>query len=189
MTGENQIPGPISFNPFKHHRNYIMELLDNLTQPELKTLLLSVNDNYIDIYTGHLSTEAICLAVLAFLEENMVPDEIAFKNWIAASGGYRLVKLKDQSEWIIRKGNEKEKFIHLHPAKTGSHSIRFKGSTLKTIYQLKIGFPEKFYTPSLELINRARIEIGLSPIKKLEPGKGILKCYELLFWSKRKGNL
>lgn len=39
-------------------------------------------------------------------------------------------------------------------------------------------FPESL---SLEKVNRTRMQIGLSPMKKLDRNKGILKCYEIFF--------
>jgi hypothetical protein len=56
--------------------------------------------------------------------------------------------------------------------------MRFKGSTLKTVYLLKTISPE---IPSLEKVNSIRKQIGLSPVKKLERSKGILNCYEKFF--------
>jgi len=36
-------------------------------------------------------------------------------------------------------------------------------------------------SPTLEMVNRVRNQIGLSPVKKLERNKGILGCYEKFF--------
>jgi len=89
--------------------------------------------------------------------------------------------LEDESEWVLRKSNEDERYIHLHPARTGHLSMRFKGSTLKTVWMLKSSFPGPQQTPSLEKVNRVRIQIGLSPVKKLDPNQGIMKCFNLFF--------
>ncbi|MCX6237299.1 MAG: hypothetical protein NTY07_07025, partial [Bacteroidia bacterium] len=37
-------------------------------------------------------------------------------------------------------------------------------------------------TLTLEKVNRVRMQVGLSPVKKLERNKGILKCYEKFFY-------
>jgi hypothetical protein len=34
---------------------------------------------------------------------------------------------------------------------------------------------------TLEKVNQARLQVGLSPIKKLDRNKGILACFEKLF--------
>jgi len=62
--------------------------------------------------------------------------------------------------------------------------IRFKGSTLKTVFMLKSSSPGSQGPPSLVEVNRARIQIGLSPLKKLGRNKSIRRCYErFLFMS------
>jgi len=57
-------------------------------------------------------------------------------------------------------------------------TMRFKGSTLKTVYLLKVGLKGFRETPSVENVNRVRVRTNLSPVKRLEPGKGILYCWE-----------
>jgi hypothetical protein len=181
MSEEIQIPVPIFFNPYKHHRNFILELLETSSLPEIKNLLVSVCDNYIDIYTGNYTPKMICNEMLDRLGKDLSSDKGKFETWLAENNGFRVVKLGDESEWIVRKGSDDARFIHLHPAKTGQHTIRFKGSSLKTIYQFKMEFPDKKSPFELDLVNKARKKSNLPPIKKLEPGKGILRCWELFF--------
>ena len=180
MAGEIQILIPVTFNPLKHHRNTILKFLEKATLEEMKELSDSICSNYIDVYTGELTPELICNAVIDTLKSNRIFQEENFNRWILETKGYRQLKLNDQSEWIIRKGNEPGRYIHIHPSKTGPFTLRFKGSTLKTVYRLKMEYPLKKHL-SLENINRARIDIALSPIKKPEPGKGIVKCWEVFF--------
>jgi hypothetical protein len=181
MAGEIQIPIPVNFNPYKHHRNFILKFLEKASFSDLKNLTDSVCDNYIDIYTGNLAPKVICIKVADYLKSKQLYNEVDFKIWISFANEYRQIKLEDQSKWIIRKGNETERYIHIHPAKTGPFSFRFKGSTLKTIYRLKLEFANEQHNLSLEEVNRARTDIGLSPIKKLEYGKGIMKCWNVFF--------
>jgi len=104
-----------------------------------------------------------------------------FETRVASNNGYRQIILKDQSKWIVRKSDETERYIHLHPARSGPFNVRFKGSTLKTVIQLKschTGFQKTF---TLENVNLIRMQIGLSPVKKLESSKGILNCYQKFF--------
>lgn len=181
MTGETDIPLPVLFNPFKHHRSYIERVLKEASPGTIISLLEPVCNNYTDIYTGGMTPKAIGNEVIHMLRSKQVLQEDHFTKWIASKNGYQHIKLKDQSEWIVRRSDETDRYIHLHPARTGAHTVRFKGSTLKTIYRLKAGSADFQELPSLEEVNRTRIEIALSPVKKLEPGKGILKCYEKFF--------
>lgn len=59
--------------------------------------------------------------------------------------------------------------------------VRFKGSTLKTVFMMKTMKDSTEDSRSLENVNRIRIQIGLSPVKKLEKGRCILNCFELFF--------
>ena len=181
MIEEPDIPIPVRFNPFKHHRNYILSILESASPEVIIGLVDPVCNNYIDIYTGPITPEAIGNAVIDILKSKKVllPDD--FRRWVDSKNGYQQIKLEDRSEWIVRKSNEAERYIHLHPAREGPFTIRFKGSTLKTAFLLKTGSKDFQETLSLEKVNRVRMQIGLSPVKKLERSKGILNCYEKFF--------
>lgn len=169
---------PVRFNPLKHHLNYLMGFVKSASPETIIAQLDSICNNYIDIYTGTITPAAISNSVISILKSIQALDANAFIHWVATKNGYRQITLEDRSEWIVRKSNEAERYIHLHPARTGPFTIRFKGSTLKTVYLLKTISPE---IPSLEKVNSIRKQIGLSPVKKLERSKGILNCYEKFF--------
>lgn len=181
MDEETDMPIPVRFNPFKHHRNYILGILKGVSPEVIIRLLDPICNNYIDIYTGTMRPEAIGSEVISILKINrtFLPDD--FISWVTSGNGYRLARLKDQSAWIVRKSDETERYIHIHPARTSPFTIRFKGSTLKTVYQLKISYAGLQENLSLEKVNQVRLVIGLSSIKKLERSKGILNCYETFF--------
>lgn len=181
MADETDIRLPVRFNSFKHHRNYILSILDGAAPEEIIGLLDPVCNNYIDIYTGIMTPDDICKAVIDFLKSNHVFQSDDFTRWVSSKKGYRQIQLEDRSEWIVRKGIDDERYIHIHPTRTGPFTIRFKGSTLKTVYLMKTiisGFRE---TLSLEMVNLSRNQIGLPPVKKLDRNKGILKCYGKFF--------
>lgn len=181
MTEEIDIPLPLRFNPFKHHRNYLLSLLEK-TDPELITRLLHpICNNYVDLYTGEMSPEAISHAVTDFLRETQVLQENDFTRWVNLHNGYQQIKMEDQSVWVVRKSEQKDRYIHLHPSRTGPLSVRLKGSVFKTICQLKSCFPNHPPTFSLEQANLARQQVGLSPVKKIDQGKGILKSFDTFF--------
>lgn len=181
MADETDIPIPVRFNPFKHHRNYILRVLESATPESIINLLDPVCNNYIDIYTGAMNPEAICNAVIEILKSKQAFQPDDFTRWVDSKNGYRKITLEDRSEWVVRKSNEAERYIHLHPARKGLFTIRFKGSTLKTAYLLKTSFPDLQESLSLGKVNRIRIALGLSPVKKLERNKGIVNCYEKFF--------
>jgi len=185
MADEADIALPVRFNPFKHHRNYILGILGCAAPEDIISLLDPVCNNYIDIYTGMMTPEAIVNDVIHVLKSKQVFQVNDFTRWVASKDGYQQIQLEDQSDWIIRKGELAERYIHIHPNRKGTFTIRFKGSSLKTIYLLKTCFADFPESLSLEKVNRIRMQIGLSPVKKLERNKGILKCYEEFFNLKR----
>jgi hypothetical protein len=181
MAHENDIPIPIRFNPFKHHRNYILEILNDAAPELIISLLDPLCNNYIDIYTGPMTPQAIGLAIIDVLKSNQAFENGDFSRWIDSKSGYRQIRLDDRSEWVVRKSVEAERYIHIHPAHTGRNTIRFKGSTLKTAYLLKSLFSDPQESHSLEKVNRVRLQIGLSPVKKLDRNRGILNCFDKFF--------
>lgn len=172
---------PIRFNPLKHHRNYILKVLQENEPEKIRNLLEPICNNYIDIYTGTLTPEEIVAQVAGSLESMNKLSGSAFREWVGETNGYRLIGLTDGSQWIVRESPERDKYIHLHPARTGCLSCRFKGSTLKMALLLKTMDPSAKPILSLEKVNLARTQIGLSPVKKLERGKGILNCLARFF--------
>lgn len=181
MAIDPDIPVPLKFNPLKHHRNFILQTLQGSSTEKIVQLLDPICNNYIDIYTGILTPNEIGLEVLEILKSKQVLLQEDFEQWIDATDEFRKVTICDGSQWLLRKSAGTERYIHLHPARTGKFSYRFKGSTLKTIFMLKAALTGPEQTLSLENVNRIRLQVGLSPVKKLENGKGILNCYDKFF--------
>jgi hypothetical protein len=181
MSKEGDISFPVRFSPIKHHRNYILNILTNSSPETIVSLLDPVCNNYIDIYTGLMTPHEICLAIIDVLRSNQVFEKADFIRWVDSKNGYRQITLEDQSEWVVRKSVESDCYIHLHPARGGKHTVRFKGSTLKTACLLKSMFSGRKELLSLETVNLVRLKIGLSPVKRLDRSKGILNCLDKFF--------
>jgi hypothetical protein len=176
---------PIRFNPLKHHRNYILKAIKENKLKQIIEFLDSVCNNYIDIYTGNLSVEEIENLAFQILKSGGVLNIREFSEWVNAGKGYRQIKLQNDSEWILRKSEDPEKCIHLHPARTGLYSFRLKASTFKTVLMIKTQeLSAKNNQLTLDKVNQIRIQIGLSSAKKLERGRGILNCLESFFVQK-----
>lgn len=144
-------------------------------------MLEPICNNYIDIYTGDLAPEEIGGQVIGILESMNKLSKSDFRKWVGETNGYRQIQLTDGSEWIVRESMESDQYIHLHPSRTGKFSYRFKGSTLKTVLLMKTMDNSEKNVISLENVNRVRLLAGLSPVKKLEKGRGILNCYMKFF--------
>jgi hypothetical protein len=181
MADTTDIPLPIRFNPFKHHLNYALGIVDGLSPGEIAGMLDPVCNNYIDIYTGAMTPGDIGDAVVFLLKSKKALGFAAFTGWVGKNKGYRKIKLDDESEWVVRISNDAERYIHLHPARTGRFTMRFKGSTLKTVYLLRADYKGTGEEIPVEKVNEARVRAGLSPVKRLEQGRGILNCWEKFF--------
>lgn len=181
MNSHDDISLPVLFNPFKHHRGYILELLGAASPELVARLLETVNNNYVDIYYGSLSPQAISQAVIDILKKRQVLQVDDFTPWVDSNNGYQLLTLEDRSEWIVRRSNIADRYIHLHPSRTGAYSIRFKGSSLKTVYLLNAYSIHSVDAISLELVNRVRKQVGLSPVKNRNRSHGIVHCFEKFF--------
>ena len=181
LTTSYEIPLPVLFNAFKHHRNFILNAVRNEARESIVDMLEPICNNYVDVYFGTMTPNEIAGEVISKLKsiKAILPGD--FNRWVAASKGYRKITLEDRSEWIIRKSDDKERFIHIHPARSGQFVFRFRGSTLKTVCLLKNICGDLQEPLSLESVNAARALIALSPIKSLERNKGISNCYGKFF--------
>lgn len=178
-----EISQPITFNPHKHHLEFLKQQIENwknLPWSEIEIELLIIGTNLIDLYCGKLSIEEICRQCLHFAEKEGLSSAEKLKNWLGQKE-FCKINLSDNSEWIIKQGLDSARFLHIHPAKYSSFTIRVRGTTLKTVVALKIITDNKKQTPLLlQLVNQVRIEkLGFSPIKTLEKGKGISRIWSL----------
>jgi len=183
MIEKTNILWPIRFNPFKHHRDHIVRMLRDASAEELISVMEPVCNNYIDIYTGNLTPEDIGNEVVRVLQVQRVLQACTFERWVGSANGYRQIELHDRSFGCPQK--RRGRSVHSYSSGTDRpFTIRFKGSTLKTICRLKAEMADPQRIPSLEDVNRSRKEMGLAPVKKIEQSKGILKCYqEFLSWT------
>ena len=157
---------------------YIRSFLSNTSSASLATAAATICNNYVDLYIGDLSPTEIAKETLHLLEEKHISQFEEYQSWLKPTHGFRTIQLTDGSDWILRLGDDPERYIHIHPARTGTKSLRFKGSTLKTVYALKVSFPTLQVPITINQINIARGAVGLPPVKQIEQGKGIWRCLE-----------
>ncbi len=179
-----KIPVPITFNTHKHHFYFLLNRIEewkNYEWIEVETELLKIGDNLTDLYTGKKPVEDICNECLNYLKRCGVNTRSDLIKWLHPTT-YKSIDLSDSSEWIIRVGNDPERFIHIHPAKNSALTVRVRAGTLKTVLTLM----SVVYTSSppginsLKLVNQVRTQyLHLSPIKSLDKNKGILKLWNL----------
>lgn len=180
MTEKIKIP--VTFNPMKHHLNFIISEAEKLkfsSINEISDKLLVIGDNLMDLYTGKLSVDEILAEIQSVLSNLNVFTREDFCSWISSSD-YKKLILSDSSTWVVKLSVNDENYIHLHPGKRSEFTCRVRGSTLKTVVACFANgkLPEKPH--QLDEVNQIRFNcLNLSPVKTLQPGKGILKLAAL----------
>ncbi|MFW6257682.1 MAG: hypothetical protein ACOC11_02745 [Prolixibacteraceae bacterium] len=176
------IPEPITFNPVKHHYRFLLKQINKWRFQEWQEVeeeLRTIGNNLLDLYLGNLSINTICNEMLLFFEAHKLSDRETFLKWIDHAG-YKKIQLSDESQWVIKKGDNFSRYLHIHPGKNSLHTIRIRATTLKTVIAVKIQLPEENGLPPLQEVNRIRAEfLNLSPVKKLQQEKGILKLWQI----------
>ena len=175
-------PEPFRYNPWKHHLSWIFTNIakeENSTEiKELTETINSLNSNYIDLYTGDFKPEEMVAEIEYILRERRILEKESFIRWIQ-SQEYGTVRLKDNSVWILRKGNSAVNYIHIHPGRYTPLSLRIHGNSFKTALILKLIYPNETY--SLPVINETRKRfLSLPPVKNLENSFRVLEAIELV---------
>ncbi|HVO75272.1 MAG TPA: hypothetical protein VMT35_14675 [Ignavibacteriaceae bacterium] len=132
-----KIPVPIRLNCWKHHTGYIklrINKADNIDHfNSIIKEMLCIGNSQMDLYTGHLSPAEISKYIREFLNEKNISSFQAYLKWIHdEEKDYKMINLKDNSSWILRVGNENERYVHIHPGRYSEDSIRVKAAALKT---------------------------------------------------------
>ncbi len=171
------IKPPVAFNPYKHHLGFLKEQIEiwrTVDWAKTEADLLNMGNNLIDLYYGKLTVSEICLQSIQFAGENGITGPDTLRIWLHPHH-YRKMKLSDQSLWVIRLGNDDDRYLHIHPAKNSPCTLRVRAATIKTVVAVSV-LPDRGEESCLRLseVNRIRKEkLGLSPVRRLERGKGI----------------
>lgn len=175
------ITSHIQFNPWKHHAGFIKEQIDLFAKEKdgmnkAKESIKVIGDSLMDLYVGRLSVDKIFEKVALKLEGEITLSSSNYANWINNSGtGYQIITLQDKSHWVLRIGDDNEKYIHIHPAKYSPHTVRVRAKTLKTAILVSVYEKNKKIDPlDLQLINKLRKEyLNEPPMKSVSPEMGL----------------
>ncbi len=180
----NEIPPPIILNCWKHHLGFLREMAkQNFTSSRLSEYLKPIGENTVDLYTGLLSPEQVSTEIIKALAYLRALSEEEFANWIAIGPKrFQEIKLHDGSNWTILPGNQKGRYIHIHPSRYSAYTIRVKAQSIKTAFILARNYKGiPLGQIPLESINNIRQNVlDLSPIKSVGLSSGIKTVYLLL---------
>jgi len=170
----------ILFNELKHHLHFIINYVGQY-QPNLIEDLQTIGSSLTDVYTGNLTVVNIKHQIINYLHKNHIFYSDDYCKWINEDKCYRIVKTEDNTNWILRISDNKEKIIHIHPGRDGKNIFRVKGETIKTA--IAFVYYKNYEKQSIELnkdvINDIRIKLNISPVKHFEKTK-ILTFISLL---------
>jgi hypothetical protein len=186
MINPDLVPSPFTFNPLKHHLGFIRKLLDYAASEENQTEVFkwinTIGPQLTDIYYGELSVEHLLEEIQSRLVQLAAFEKPSYEKWLENSGkDYNLLDLSDGSKWTFRKGEKTGRYIHFHPARL-SHSVRVRGTTLRTALATKILARENtnLYLNS-DFINEIRkTRLELSPIKNIQNFTAMKRVLDLL---------
>jgi hypothetical protein len=141
----------------------------------LSEQLVVVGSVLMDVYTGQLAPNAIAQKVVAGLTaDNRLALDV-YKPWVAEGGGYRVLTFEDQSQWVLRLGDEAGRYVHVHPGRWVPQTQRVRANVLKTAIMVLAYCGVHGGDPlDVKLINAVRTKyLGLSPIGSVDGNEGL----------------
>ncbi|UCH64390.1 MAG: hypothetical protein JSW63_07065 [Ignavibacterium sp.] len=183
METNCKVPLPVALNCWKHHAGFIknqIELLQEckISKEELRKLLLVIGESQMDLYLGILHPKQIANEIIKKAKDIGAINYIGYSSWISEEDkNYKQMIISDESIWTLRLGNDKKRYIHIHPGRYSLQTIRVKAATLKTTIAIKVLISgSEAELPDLNSINELRtLFLKLPPLKSLSLSSGVGK--------------
>jgi hypothetical protein len=178
---------PINFNCWKHHAGFIVQQIKTVNRidmlDEIKFHMLKIGESQMDLYIGNYSPAEISKQILNVLDKQKIFLSEQYKYWLGREGkDYRLVKLKDNSIWTLRLGENPERYVHIHPGRYSPQTIRVKATTLKTAISIlcfvQAGQIEPIETVTINEIRKKYL--NEPPLKSFSTASGLGRMINLL---------
>jgi hypothetical protein len=132
---------PVLFNTYKHHAGALRARIgaavrggpDALAEAARQTAVLGTK--LMDLYTGQLWPREISRRVVDLLRAEGRLDLAGYRDWVQGRGGYAVVTFpEDGSRWVLRLGDERERYVHLHPGRWSPATVRVRANVVKTAF-------------------------------------------------------
>jgi hypothetical protein len=163
---------PVLLNTWKHHASALRRRIKETTQagelPALAGELVVIGNELMDLYLGALTPAEIGDEIIGRLSADKTLPLDAYRAWIQAGGGYRLVDLSDTSRWVLRLGDEADCYVHVHPGRYSPKTRRVRANVLKTAVMVLAYVAVHGGDPmDVALVNSVRRQyLALAPIGK-----------------------
>jgi hypothetical protein len=177
-----EIPPPVLFNTWKHHAGALRTRIEEAAARgeeglrELADRLVVMGSELMDLYTGAFTPEQIATKIVALLKAAGQLERAAYRAWVQESGGYAVVTLtEDDSRWVLRQGEEDERYVHVHPARWAPQTRRVRANVLKTtVLALAYAAVHGHEPLDVRLVNNVRTQyLGLSKVRALADDQGL----------------
>lgn len=165
----------IVFNAGKHHLQTIRGNIRNYAKQgesfaTLLDKLVESGGGLIDIYAGKLSIDEIKAEVYDFLRKNNLLTAQSYNEHLEKQGDikrrgyYMTLNLSDASEITLRKGEDEQSFVHIHPSRHSPNTFRIRANTMKTAALAAfLGLCRDISPYTSSLLEEARKKLGLPP--------------------------
>lgn len=177
-------------NTWKHHAASLRREIDQTVQAgapaldELASRLIVIGTELMDLYLGRLTPAEIGEKVLAALQDEGRLALPAYRHWLATSGGYVVLTFaEDSSRWVLRLGDEMDRYIHVHPARWAPQTCRVRANVLKTAVMVLVHVGIHGGDPTERTrVSAVRAEyLGLAPIgRNISGAEGLGAVMKLL---------
>jgi hypothetical protein len=177
----------VLLNTWKHHAGALRERIATAVQSgDLQALadgIIVIGTELMDLYFGMLSPAEIGQQVVNQLcvDSRLALD--VYRPWLEAGGGYRMLDLSDGCRWVLRLGNEADRYVHVHPGRYAAHTRRVRANVLKTAVMILAYTGRSGSNPfDRTLVNTVRQRyLGLAPIgQQLTGDQGLGEVIDLL---------
>lgn len=183
-----KVPVPVTLNCLKHHAGFIKNQINLLqknqvSKVELHRLLLTIGESQMDLYYGTLDPKQVANEIINNIKNLGANNYSKYSKWILEDGkSYKPMGISDSSVWTLRLGNEKKRFLHIHPGRYSPLTIRVKAITIKSTIAVKVLAEEEYYEQlDLKSINEVRkMFLKLPPLKSLTLSSGIGKFLNMI---------
>lgn len=140
--------------------------MHQMSEYDFQKTLQKTGNSVTDFYYGCLDVNVICSEIKTRLNELNAFQETAYQKWITRQDLYFTFRLHDGSDWLMRSGEDKKRYIHIHPGKHSKHSKRIKSRSLRIVLAMDYYSQHKNELYSLDFLNYIRQEkLNLPPVK------------------------
>lgn len=184
-----EVPAPVLLNTWKHHAGALRHRIREAAAAsagldELARAMVVIGTELMDLYTGKHSPAEIAARVLEVLQADGLLSPEAYGAWVEEGGGFRVITFADDAtRWVLRRGEESDRYVHVHPARWAPETRRVRANVLKTaVLVLALVAAEGGDPRDLALVNKVRGRyLDLAPLgRELAGDQGIGAVIDVL---------